>query len=65
MRAMRAEGFDGYQDLKLTDIPSPSLSEGRVLVRMSAAEQGSSPEGAAPRPFIAASGPLSRRYPRE
>src|SRR5712691_6634657 len=37
MRAMRAEGFDGYQDLKLTDIPSPSLSEGRVLVRMSAA----------------------------
>src|SRR6266436_1768089 len=37
MRAMRAEGFDGYQDLKLTDIPSPSLSERRVLVRMSAA----------------------------
>jgi NADPH:quinone reductase len=37
MRAMRAEGFDGYQDLKLTDIPSPSLSEGRVLVRMTAA----------------------------
>ena len=37
MRAMRAEGFGGYQDLKLTDIPSPSLSEGRVLVRMTAA----------------------------
>src|SRR5215470_15168450 len=37
MRAMRAEGFGGYQDLKLTDIPSPSLSEGRLLVRMTAA----------------------------
>src|SRR5262249_4500049 len=37
MRAMRAEGFGGYQDLKLTDIPSPSLSDGRVLVRMTAA----------------------------
>ena len=37
MRAMRAEGFDGYRDLKLTDIPSPSLSEGRVLVRVTAA----------------------------
>src|SRR5262249_34391435 len=37
MRAMRAEDFGGYQDLKLTDIPSPSLSEGRVLVRMPAA----------------------------
>ena len=37
MRAMRAEGFDGYKDLKLTDIPSPGLSEGRVLVRMTAA----------------------------
>jgi NADPH2:quinone reductase len=37
MRAMRAEGFAGYQDLKLTDIPSPSLSEGRALVRMTAA----------------------------
>jgi NADPH2:quinone reductase len=37
MRAMRAEGFDGYKDLKLMDIPSPSLSEGRVLVRMTAA----------------------------
>lgn len=37
MRAMRAEGFDGYKDLKLMDIPSPGLSEGRVLVRMTAA----------------------------
>ena len=37
MRAMRAEAFGGYQDLKLTDIPSPALSDGRVSVRMTAA----------------------------
>src|SRR6516164_9111073 len=37
MRTMRAEGFGGYQDLKLTDIPSPSLSEERILLRMTAA----------------------------
>jgi NADPH:quinone reductase len=37
MRAMRAEGFRGYQDLKLVDIPKPSLSDGRVLVRLIAA----------------------------
>src|SRR5262249_46493506 len=37
MRAMRAEAFGGSQDLKLTDIPSPALSDGRVLVRMTAA----------------------------
>jgi NADPH2:quinone reductase len=37
MRAIRAEAFGGYQDLKFTDIPSPALSDGRVLVRMTAA----------------------------
>jgi len=37
MRAMRAEGFTGYQDLKLVDIPKPNLSAGRVLVRITAA----------------------------
>ena len=37
MRAMRAEGFSGYQDLKLADIPKPVASEGRLLVRMRAA----------------------------
>ena len=37
MRAMRAEAFGGYQDLKLTDIPSPALSDEHVLVRMTAA----------------------------
>jgi NADPH2:quinone reductase len=34
---MRAEGFRCYQDLKLVDIPRPKGSEGRVLVRITAA----------------------------
>jgi len=34
---MRAEGFRGYQDLKLVNIPKPNLSDGRVLVKMAAA----------------------------
>src|SRR6185295_7511811 len=37
MRAMRAEGFRGYEDLKLADIPRPSMSDGRVLIRITAA----------------------------
>src|SRR6202171_5180179 len=37
MRAMRAEGFSGYKDLKLVDIPKPAVSDGRVLVRVTAA----------------------------
>jgi NADPH:quinone reductase len=37
MRAMSAEGFSGYQDLKLVDIPKPAVSDGRVLVRITAA----------------------------
>src|SRR5947208_9287064 len=37
MRAMRAEGFSGYQDLKPVDIPKPAVSDGRVLVRITAA----------------------------
>ena len=37
MRAMRAEGFSGYKDLKLVDIPKPTVSDGRVLVRITAA----------------------------
>jgi NADPH2:quinone reductase len=37
MRAMRAEAFSGYKDLKLVDIPKPSVSDGRVLVRITAA----------------------------
>lgn len=37
MRAMRAEGFSGYKDLKLADIPKPQVSDGRVLVKIAAA----------------------------
>src|SRR5258708_13616959 len=37
MRAMRAEGFSGYKDLKLVEIPKPAVSDGRVLVRITAA----------------------------
>jgi NADPH2:quinone reductase len=37
MRAMRAEGFGGYKDLKLADIPKPAVSDGRVLIRITAA----------------------------
>src|SRR5712691_11190392 len=37
MRAMRAEGFTGYKDLKLVDIPKPAVSDERVLVRITAA----------------------------
>lgn len=37
MRAMRAEGFSGYKDLKLVDIPKPVVPDGRVLVRITAA----------------------------
>jgi NADPH:quinone reductase len=37
MRVMRAEGFKGYEDLKLADTPKPDVSEGRVLVRITAA----------------------------
>src|SRR5579862_2122040 len=37
MRAMRAEGFSGYKDLKLADTPKPVVSEGRVLIKIAAA----------------------------
>ena len=37
MRAMRAEGFSGYRDLKRADIPKPHVLEGRVLVKIAAA----------------------------
>ena len=37
MRAMRAETFTGYKELKLVDIPKPALSDGRVLLRITAA----------------------------
>jgi len=37
MRAMRAEGFSGYKDLNLVDIPKPPVSDGRVLLRITVA----------------------------
>src|SRR5271157_2718681 len=37
MRAMRAETFNGYQELKLVELPKPAVTDGRVLVRMTAA----------------------------
>jgi NADPH2:quinone reductase len=37
MRAMRAEQFNGYEGLKLVDLPKPGVTEGKVLVRIAAA----------------------------
>jgi NADPH2:quinone reductase len=37
MRAMRAEKFSGYEGLQLVDLPKPVASDGKVLVRITAA----------------------------
>jgi NADPH2:quinone reductase len=37
MRAMRAEQFSGYDGLKLVDMPKPAVTDGKVLVRITAA----------------------------
>src|SRR5712672_3210984 len=37
MHAMRAETFSGYEGLKLVDLPKPAVSDGRVVVRITAA----------------------------
>src|SRR6267154_4425836 len=37
MRAMRAEEFSGYGGLKLVELPKPKVSDGKVLLRMTAA----------------------------
>jgi NADPH2:quinone reductase len=37
MRAMRAEAFNGYKNLKLVDVPKPLVIDGKVLVRITAA----------------------------
>jgi NADPH2:quinone reductase len=37
MRAMRAEQFSGYHALKLVELPKPAVSDGRVLLRITAA----------------------------
>ena len=34
---MRADGFSGYKDLKLVDVPKPTVSDGRALIRITAA----------------------------
>src|SRR6201988_4659740 len=36
-RAMRAERFSGYEALKLVELPKPTVTEGKVLVRITAA----------------------------
>src|SRR6266850_5419093 len=37
MRAMRAEQFSSYEGLKLVELPKPAVSDGKVLLRMTAA----------------------------
>src|SRR5438552_19171362 len=37
MRAMRAEQFNGYKELKLVNLPKPAVTNGKVLVRITAA----------------------------
>src|SRR5216684_1487285 len=37
MRAMRAETFSGYDALKLVELPKPTATDGKVLVRITAA----------------------------
>jgi NADPH2:quinone reductase len=37
MRAMRAEKFSGYTGLQLVDLPKPAVSDGKVLLRVTAA----------------------------
>ena len=37
MRAMRAEKFSGYEALKLVDLSKPAVSDGKVMLRMTAA----------------------------
>ena len=37
MRAMRAETFSGYEGLKLIELPKPTVTKGKVLVRITAA----------------------------
>ncbi len=36
MRAMRAEEFSGYEALKLVELPKPAVSDGKVLLRITA-----------------------------
>jgi NADPH:quinone reductase len=53
MRAMRAENFRGYEGLKLVDLPKPVVSNGKVLLRITAS-------GVTPLDYTI----LSGKYPR-
>src|SRR5580704_6028817 len=53
MRAMRAEEFTGYKGLRLVDLPKPSVTGGKVLLRITAA-------GVTPLDYTI----LSGQYPR-
>jgi len=53
MRAMRAETFSGYEALKLVEVTKPTISDGRVLVRITTA-------GVTPLDFTILSGKFSR-----
>jgi NADPH:quinone reductase len=53
MRAMRAGAFTGYEALRLIEVAKPAVSDGRVLVRITAA-------GANPLDFTILSGHYSR-----
>jgi NADPH:quinone reductase len=37
MRAMRAEQFTGYEAFRLVELPRPTVADGKVLVRITAA----------------------------
>ena len=37
MRALRAEQFNGYEALKLVELPKPAVTDGKALVRITAA----------------------------
>jgi NADPH2:quinone reductase len=37
MRAIRAEQFSGYKELKVADLPKPAVADGKVLLRVTAA----------------------------
>ena len=37
MRALRADQFSGYEGLKLVDLAKPAVTDGKVLVRITAA----------------------------
>ena len=37
MHAMRAEQFSGYEGLKLVELPKPVVSDGKALLRITAA----------------------------